>query len=88
MNKVRRAALMAWVKKAENWASQGEELRNELENICSDEQECFDNMPENLQGSIRGMDAEEAIDKMNEAIEYLNNAIDEAESAASCVDEI
>ena len=88
MNKVRRAALMAWVKKAGNWASQGEELRNELENICSDEQECFDNMPENLQGSIRGMDAEEAIDKMNEAIEYLNNAIDEAESAASCVDEI
>ena len=55
MNKNRRKELMEWVKKAEEWAAQGEELRDELENICSDEQDYFDNMPENLQGSMRGM---------------------------------
>lgn len=88
MNKIRRKMLVEWVKKAEEWATQGERLRDELENICSDEQDYFDNMPENLQGSMRGMDAEEAIDAINEAIESMNNAIEAAEDAASCVDEI
>lgn len=88
MNKNRRKELMEWVKKAEDWAAQGEELKDVLENICSDEQDYFDNMPENLQGGQRGMDAEEAIDAMNEAIESMGNAIEAAEEAASCVDEI
>ena len=88
MNKNRRKELMEWVKKAEDWAAQGESLRDELENICSDEQDYFDNMPENLQVSQRGTDAEDAIDAMNEAIESMNNAIEAAEDAASCVDEI
>ena len=88
MNKNRRNELMEWVKKAEDWAAQGEELRSELENICSDEEEYFDNMPENLQGSMRGMDAEEAIDKMNEAVGCMDKAIEAAEEAASCIDEI
>jgi hypothetical protein len=88
MNKMRRKELMEWVRKAEDWAAQGEELKSGLENICSDEQEYFDNMPENLQGSQRGMDAEEAIGAMNDAIESMNNAIEAAEEAASCVEEI
>ena len=88
MNKNRRKELMEWVKKAEEWAVQGEELKDELENICSEEQDYFDNMPENLQGSMRGMDSEEAIDKMNEAIESMDNAIEAAGEAASCIDEI
>lgn len=88
MNKMRRKVLMAWVKKAEDWAAQGESLKDELENICSDEQDYFDNMPENLQGSQRGMDAEEAIDAMDEAIESMNNAIEAAEDAASCIEDI
>ena len=88
MNKNRRNELMGWVRKAEEWAAHGEELKDELENICSEEEDYFANMPENLQGSMRGMDSEEAIDKMNEAIESMSNAIDAAEEAASCVDEI
>ena len=88
MNKGRRKQLMEWAKKADAWITQGDDLRSELENICSDEQEYFDNMPENLQGSVRGMDAEDAIEAMNEAIESMNNAIEAAEDAASCVEEI
>ena len=88
MNKNRRKELMEWVKMAEEWAARGEELKSGLENICSEEQDYFDNMPENLQGSMRGIDAEEAIDAMNEAIESMNNAIEAAEDAASCVEEI
>ena len=88
MNKMRRNELMKWVEEAKNWAEQGTGLRDKLENICSDEQDYFDNMPENLQGSQRGMDAEEAIDAMNEAIESMENAIEAAEEAASCIEDI
>ena len=88
MNKNRRKELMEWVKKADAWITQGEELKSKLECICSDEQDYFDNMPENLQGSMRGMDAEEAIDAMNEAIQSMDNAIEAAEEAASCIDDI
>ena len=88
MNRNRRKQLMDWVKKAEAWASNGETLKEELESICSDEQDYFDNMPENLQGSMRGMDAENAIDAMNEAIESMDNAIEAAEEATSCIEEI
>ena len=88
MNKNRRNELRNWIKKAEDWAAHGEELKSELENICSDEQDYFDNMPENLQGSMRGMDAEEAIDAMNDAISSMGDAIEAANEAASCVDEI
>lgn len=88
MNKNRRKEIMVWNRKVEEWIAHGEELKNELENICSDEDEYFNNMPENLQGSQRGMDAEEAIDCMNEAIECMDNAIEAAEEAASCVEDI
>lgn len=88
MNKNRRKELMEWVRRAEEWAAQGAELKDELENICSDEQDYFDNIPENLQGGQRAMDSEEAIDKMNEAIDSMDNAIEAAEEAASCVDDI
>ena len=88
MNKNRRKELMEWVIKAKDWVAQGEEIKGELESICSDEQDYFDNMPENLQGSQRGMDAEEAIDAMNEAIESMDNAIEAAEEAASCIEDI
>ena len=88
MNKMRRKELMEWIRKAKEWAVQGEELKDVLEKICSDEQDYFDNMPENLQGSQRGMDAEEAIDAMNEAIESMDNAIEAAEEAADCIEDI
>lgn len=88
MNKNRRNELAEWIRKVQEWAAFGEELKSELENICSDEQDYFDNMPENLQGSQRGMDAENAIDVMNEAIGYMENAIESAEEAASCIEEI
>ena len=37
----------------------------------------FDNMPENLQYSMRGEESQEAIDCMSEAISNLEEAIDQ-----------
>ena len=88
MNKNRRKELMEWVSKVEAWAAQGEELKDELENICSEEEDYFDNIPENLQSSQRAMDAEDAIDTMNEAAEYMGNAIEAAEEAVSRIEGI
>ena len=69
MNNARRKQLKAWCDKAT-------ELKEELNNILLDEQNSYDNMPENLQGSIRGMNSEEAIDQIEDAINNLEDAID------------
>lgn len=74
MNNERRKQLKSWVEKAKV-------LKFQLEQIESEEEEAFDNMPEGLQSTINGMSSEEAIDKLNEAIECVEEAID-------CVDEI
>lgn len=45
---------------------------NLLEGIKSDEEDAYDNMPESLLCSTRGMASEEAIERLEEALEYLN----------------
>lgn len=47
-----------------------------LEDIKNEEEEAFDNMPEGLQCSLRGMDTEAAIDNLDEALGYLEEACD------------
>ena len=72
MNKQRRQQLRMLIEKMET-------LKSELETIESDEQEYFDMMPENLQGSTNGMNSEEAIDKMADAIACVEEAIEAIE---------
>lgn len=52
-----------------------EKIKSELESVLFDEQMVFDNMPENLQGSMRGEESEEAIDCMSEAVDSLQEAL-------------
>ena len=42
-----------------------------LEDVLYAEEDAYDNIPENLQGSWRAEDSEEAIDALNDAIELL-----------------
>jgi hypothetical protein len=72
MNKDRRKQLRQLIEKMGT-------LKNELEIIESDEQEYFDSMPENLQGSMNGMNSEEALDKMADAIICVEEAIEAIE---------
>lgn len=53
---------------------------DKLRDILFEEEMVFDNMPENLQGSLRGEESEEAIDIMNEALDSLQNACDNLSS--------
>ena len=72
MNNNRRQQLRQLIERMET-------LKDELEVIASDEQDYFDTMPENLQGSTNGMNSEEAIDKMADAIVCVEEAIEAIE---------
>ena len=68
MNKQRRKEISMQIKNLEN-------LKENLEIILSDEECYFDNIPENLQSSIRGEESESAIDILSEAIDSLDEII-------------
>lgn len=72
MNKSRRQQLREWIKRIET-------IRGELELICSDEEDSFEMMPEGLKGTMNGMASEEAIDKMNDAIACIEEAVETIE---------
>lgn len=55
------------------------EIRSGLDKIKDDEMDYLDNMPENLQGGMRAYDSEDAIDKLETAIDLIQSAIDEME---------
>lgn len=57
--------------------TQIEEIKLKLEDVKSDEEFAFDSMPENLQGSERGEEMEEAIDCLEEAIDSLDSVIEQ-----------
>ena len=50
-------------------------VKEQLENILFDESDYFNNMPENLQGSIRGEESENAIDVIQDVVDELDNCI-------------
>ena len=81
MNKVRRGQLRTLSAKLSRIVSiEDKETLDEcismLEDIKWDEENYFENMPENLQGSMRGCESEEAIDNMDQALDALNEAIE------------
>lgn len=57
-----------------------EEMNSEIQDILSEEQDAFDNMPEGLQSSERGDTAQAAIDNLESA--SLDDIISSLESAA------
>ena len=50
-------------------------VKEQLESILFDESDYFDNMPENLQGSIRGEESENAIDIIQDVVDEIDNCI-------------
>lgn len=52
-----------------------------LESVKDEEEYYFDNMPENLQGSIRGEESQDAINALEDAYDSLSEAIDSIELA-------
>ena len=52
-----------------------EDIIEKIREILNDEQEAYDNMPESLQYSERGMNSEHAQECLESAIDYLEDAV-------------
>lgn len=68
MNRIRRAKL-------NKIAEQIEELKSLLEEIMEEEEECRDNIPENMQSGSRYERAEEICDSLSDAIDCMDEAV-------------
>lgn len=68
MNKQRRNEI-------QNILSEIQNIKSRLEMVQMNEEMAFDNMPENLQYSMRGEESQEAIDSMSTAVDSLEEAI-------------
>lgn len=69
MNKEKRNDLLSAIKLLEN-------AKNVVERVRDKEQDCLDNMPENLEGSERYINMETAIDLMDSAVDAIYEACD------------
>ena len=69
MNNIRRKAIG-------KIQEQLDELRSTLQDVLDEEQECFDNIPENLWGSERYEKADEALENLTCAMESIEEAVD------------
>ena len=76
MNKERRGKINNLKLRFQSTQTELKQLSSELSSILNDEQNAFDNMPEGLQSSYRGMCSEDAIDSMEEASEKLDEVIE------------
>lgn len=56
-------------------------IKFDLEQIVDDEELAYESMPESLQGSLNGMNSEDAIDKLGEAVICCDEIIE-------CIEEI
>jgi len=59
-------------------------INEQLTDVSYDEQDSLDNIPENLLESERCVKMEENIDAINDAMEYINSAI-ELIQEATCI---
>lgn len=53
-----------------------DDLYEQIESVKDDEEYAFDNMPENLQYSMRGEESQDAVDALDEALEKLEEVTD------------
>ena len=74
MNKQRREKILKG--KLDFAKTELKQLSSELSSILNEEQDTFDNMPEGLQSSYRGMCSEDAIDSMEEVSDKLDEVIE------------
>lgn len=78
MNKSRRKRIASVIDTLENITGYNlvEPAKSEIEDILWEEQDAYDNMPENLQYSMRGEESSDAIDSLQEAVDVLEEALD------------
>lgn len=74
MNNIRRSQIA-------KLKSQLEEVRDALSDLCTEEQEYYDNMPESIQESEKGDAAQTAADALQSACDEIDSAVSELDTA-------
>lgn len=69
MNKQRKSEIKVQIERLNT-------IINGVQKILDDETDYFDNIPENLQSSLRADTSEDAIEQLTEAVEELNEALE------------
>jgi len=81
MNKQRRAKVEAELLAVRTAIEALRFYLQNLQDLATEEQDCFDNMPEGLQASDNGQRIEEIAQAFESANDSLSSALDDAESA-------
>ena len=79
MNKQRRMELDSLRKRIGIVKDEVTNIKKCLQSVLDAEENAFDNMPEGLQSSYRGMCSEDAIDNMDAAVDSLDEALSSLE---------
>jgi len=74
MNNIRRSQIA-------KLKSQLEEVRDSISDLCNEEQEYYDNMPESIQESEKGDAAQAAADALQSACDEIDSAVSELDTA-------
>ena len=72
MNNIRRKRIRMVIKELQGPAPDWDYVESELNDLLSEENEAFENIPENLQDTDRYIIAEESCDYLDEAIGYID----------------
>ena len=75
MNKARRLSIMKTINSLQI-------LKSDVENIQSEEQDAYDNLPESLQDSERGDRMQDAIGNLDDALTLIDEAVTSLMQAA------
>lgn len=68
-------------KQIKNIISKLSDIKNEIDDIAVDEEDCLDNIPENLQESERYEKSEAALENLNDALDTVDELIEYLEEA-------
>lgn len=87
MNQVRRKSISRILVKLSEISGEMESILSDIEQIKTEEEESFENIPENLQESDRYQAAETAVDHLNDAYDLWQEAFESIEDVASSLEE-
>ena len=78
MNKSRRKRIANIISNLEGMTEYNviESIKEEIEEVLWEEDDAYNNMPENLQYSMRGEESYNAIDNLQEAVDVLEEVLD------------
>ena len=73
MNAQRRKTIASLSERLQNLMNEAAQLADEINEVMYEEQEYADNMPESLQCGEKGQKAQDAIDAMQEVVDFVTD---------------